>query len=67
LRADISVPSAIAFLIFIMLYIPCFAAAAVFTKESGGFKYLVYLFLFTTSVAWIFSFLGYHASKFIIS
>jgi len=67
LKKDISIPSAIAFLIFIMLYIPCFAAAAVFTREAGGFKYLIYLFVFTTTTAWVFSLIGYHLSKFLIT
>ncbi len=67
LRKDISIPSAIAFLIFIMLYLPCFAAAAVFTKEAGGIKYLGYLFVFTTTVAWFGALIGYHLSKFIIT
>jgi len=59
LKKNISFATAISFIVFVMLYLPCFAASAVFTKEAGGVKYLFYLFLFTTTVAWIFSFIAY--------
>jgi ferrous iron transport protein B len=38
----------------------------VFTREAGGWKYLVYLFIFTTSTAWILSFVAYNVTKLII-
>ncbi len=59
LRKNIPLPAAMAFIVFVMIYLPCFAASAVFTKEAGGVKYLVYLFIFTTSTAWILSFITY--------
>jgi ferrous iron transport protein B len=63
LRKNISLASAISFVVFVMIYLPCFAASAVFTKEAGGAKYLVYLLLFTTLTAWIFSFIAYNIAK----
>jgi ferrous iron transport protein B len=59
LRKNISLATAISFIVFVMLYLPCFAASAVFTKEAGGVKYLVYLFIFTTTTAWVMSFIAY--------
>ncbi|RUM63114.1 MAG: ferrous iron transport protein B [Sulfurospirillum sp.] len=59
IRKNIPLPTAIAFIVFVMIYLPCFAASAVFTREAGGVKYLVYLFLFTTSTAWLLSFIAY--------
>ena len=56
LRSEIPLPSAVAFIVFVMLYLPCFAASSVFAREAGGWKYLGYLFLFTTAVAWIAAF-----------
>ncbi len=58
IRKNIPLPTAIAFIVFVMIYLPCFAASAVFTKEAGGVKYLAYLFLFTTTTAWVLSFLA---------
>jgi ferrous iron transport protein B len=59
IRKNIPLPTAIAFIVFVMIYLPCFAASAVFTREAGGVKYLVYLFLFTTTTAWVLSFIAY--------
>ncbi len=63
IKKHIPLPAAVAFIVFVMIYLPCFAASAVFTKEAGGVKYLVYLFLFTTSTAWVMSFLAYHIAQ----
>ncbi|OQY39866.1 MAG: ferrous iron transport protein B [Spirochaetaceae bacterium 4572_7] len=62
LRENISLPSAISFIVFVMLYLPCFAASAVFAREAGGVKYLLYLFLFTTATAWVFSFIAFNVT-----
>jgi ferrous iron transport protein B len=35
----------------------------VFAKEAGGYKYLFYLFIFTTATAWILSFVAFNISK----
>ncbi len=63
IKKNIPFPSAVAFIVFVMIYLPCFAASAVFAREAGGWKYLVYLFIFTTSTAWILSFIAYHIAK----
>ena len=63
LAKNLTPPVAISFIVFVMLYLPCFAASAVFTKEAGGVKYLVYLFIFTTTAAWIMSFIAYNIAK----
>lgn len=59
LQKQIPLASAVSFVIFVMFYLPCLAASIVFTKESGGYKYLAYLFVFTTAIAWGLSFIGY--------
>ena len=53
-------PSAVAFIVVIMTYLPCLAASVVFTREAGGIKYFVYLFVFTTIVAYSLAFVAYH-------
>ncbi|MFC3847468.1 ferrous iron transport protein B [Helicobacter baculiformis] len=63
LKKYVSVPSAIAFIVFVMFYIPCFAATITFGKEAGGIKFVLYLFIFTTAVAYIFSCIAYYATK----
>ncbi len=56
---EISFASAIAFIVVVMIYLPCLAASVVFTKEAGGFKYFVYLFIMTSVVAYVLAFVAY--------
>ncbi|WP_333805199.1 ferrous iron transport protein B [Sulfurospirillum sp.] len=62
LRQQIPFASSVSFIIFVMFYLPCMAASIVFTKESGSYKYLFYLFIFTTVIAWGLSFIGYRVA-----
>ena len=62
IKANIPFASAIAFIVFVMIYLPCLAASMVFAKEAGGWKYLVYLFFMTTASAWILSFIAYRVT-----
>jgi ferrous iron transport protein B len=66
IKANIPFASAIAFIVFVMIYLPCLAASMVFAKEAGGWKYLVYLFLSTTATAWILSFIAYRVTLLIV-
>lgn len=66
INKNIPFPAAVSFILFVMIYLPCFAASIVFAKESGSYKYLLYLFVFTTSVAWGLSFIGYNITKMIV-
>ncbi len=67
IKNNIPKESAIAFIVFVMIYIPCLAASMVFVREAGGWKYLGYLFIFTTTSAWVMSFIVYHISKVVLS
>jgi len=62
IKANIPFAAAIAFIVFVMIYLPCLAASMVFAKEAGGWKYLVYLFVMTTASAWILSFIAYRVT-----
>jgi len=66
LKKYVSFPAALAFIVFVMLYVPCFAAMAVFKHETGSWLYLLYMFLGTTATAWIFSFLTYNVTKLLL-
>ncbi|WP_026804557.1 ferrous iron transport protein B [Aliarcobacter lanthieri] len=66
IKSNIPFEAAVSFIVFVMLYIPCLAAAMVFAKESGGWKYLAYLFIFTTTTAWIMSFIAYNITKIVV-
>ncbi|MDD2896183.1 MAG: ferrous iron transport protein B [Aliarcobacter sp.] len=66
IKTNISFASAISFIVFVMIYLPCLAASMVFVREAGNWKYLVYLFVFTTASAWILSFIFYNITKFLV-
>ena len=59
IREEIPFPSAVAFIVVIMIYLPCLAASVVFTKEAGHIKYFFYLFAFTSIVAYMMAFIAY--------
>ena len=59
IKEQIPFASAVSFIVFVMIYLPCFAASMVFVKEAGGYKHLIFLFIMTTVVAWVMSFIAY--------
>jgi ferrous iron transport protein B len=63
LKANITLPAAIAFTIFVMPYFPCLAASMVFRREAGGWKHWGYLFVFTTGTAWVLAFIAFNIAK----
>ena len=60
LAKNISFASAMSFIVFVMIYLPCLAATAVFAKEAGERKYTVYLVIFTFATAWLLAFATYN-------
>jgi len=62
----ISFASAVAFIVVIMIYLPCLAASIVFTREAGGIKYFFYLFAFTSVVAYGLAFIAYNVTKILV-
>lgn len=66
LRKEVSVPSGIAFIVFVMFYIPCFAATITFGREAGGIKFVAYLFIFTTVVAYAFSLIAFYVTRILV-
>ena len=67
IKNNITIESAISFIVFVMIYLPCLAASMVFVREAGNWKYLAYLFIFTTISAWLLSFFAYNISKIIVT
>ena len=55
---------ALAFLIFSLIYLPCFVAMAVFYRESGSqLKWTLFLIFWTTVMAWLASFIVYQGGR----
>nr|WP_321267886.1 ferrous iron transport protein B [uncultured Sulfurimonas sp.] len=64
---NISLASAVAFIVVIMIYLPCLAASIVFTREAGGIKYFFYLLTFTSVVAYSLAFVAYNVTLMLTS
>jgi ferrous iron transport protein B len=55
---------ALSFLIFSLIYLPCFVAMAVFYRESGSsLKWTLFLIFWTTVMAWSASFIVYQGGR----
>ncbi len=57
---DFTQRSALAFLIFILLYCPCIASLAAIGNETGSRKWVAFSILYNTGVAWLMSYGVYH-------
>ena len=51
--------SALAFLVFILIYFPCIGVVATIKNESGSWKWGTFSVLYTTSLAWIMALITY--------
>lgn len=66
LRAKLSsnpnynVAVALSIMVFVLLYIPCFAASVVFHREAGRWKWTLLYIGYTMGMAWIMSFIVYN-------
>jgi len=56
---DYNVAVALSLMVFVLLYIPCFAASIVFHREAGRWKWTILYIGYTMTVAWIVSFIVY--------
>ena len=54
----------LSYLVFILLYFPCIAVIVTIKKESGSWKWALFTMFYTTSLAWIMSFLVYQTGNF---
>ncbi|HDQ25618.1 MAG TPA: ferrous iron transport protein B [bacterium] len=56
---DYTLPMALSLLVFVLLYVPCIAATAVFHKEAGELKWTLFYIAYSLTTAWVFAFLVY--------
>jgi ferrous iron transport protein B len=57
---------ALSFLIFILIYFPCVGVVAAVKKETGGWKWPIFLVVYTTGLAWLLSFAVFQLGKLLI-
>ncbi len=51
--------SALAFMVFVLLYFPCIATLTAIARETGSWKYALFSVIYNTGLAWMFAFLTY--------
>ncbi len=57
--------SALSIMVFVLLYVPCFATVAVIGRETDSAKWAVFSVVYTTLVAWLVSFVIYQGGSLI--
>lgn len=60
---DFTPASALAFMVFALLYFPCIATLATISNETGSWKWAFFSFIYSCSVAWILSFVIYNIAN----
>jgi ferrous iron transport protein B len=58
-----TLPAALAFLVFILLYFPCVGVIATIKNEAGSWKWAAFVVVYTTALAWITAFLVYNLAN----
>lgn len=58
---------AFSFMLFILTYFPCIGVVAAIKRESGGWKWAIFVVLYTTIVAWLLSFSVYQIGSLFFS
>ena len=52
--------SALAMIIFILLYFPCIGTIAAIAQEAGGWKWALFSVVYNTALAWVLAFVAYN-------
>lgn len=58
-HAPFTPASAMAFMVFVLLYFPCIATLSAISRETGSWKYSVFSMVYNTALAWIFAFITF--------
>ncbi len=61
-----TLPVALSFLAFVLIYFPCMAVIAAIRRESGSWKWALFTVFYTTGLAWIVSFVIYNVGSLFI-
>ena len=59
LASNVTPLSAFAMMVFVLLYLPCLATVAAIRRETRSLRWMLFSIVYTTSVAWIMSFVVY--------
>jgi ferrous iron transport protein B len=54
---------AFSFMLFILTYFPCMGVVAAIKRESGAWKWPLFIVFYTTGIAWVLSFIVYQTGR----
>ena len=63
LLRNISLPAAVAFMIFVLLYFPCIATFVAIKNETGKWSWAIAICAYTIILAWVVAFIGFHLTS----
>lgn len=56
---------AFAYMLFVLIYFPCISVVAAIKNETGSWKWATFSIFYTTSLAWILTFIVYNVGNFL--
>lgn len=59
-QPDFTPASALALIVFVLLYCPCIATIVAVVRETHSWKYGAFTIFYNTAVAWLLAFIAYH-------
>jgi ferrous iron transport protein B len=59
-------PTALAFLVFILIYFPCIGVVVAIKNESESWKWAIFAVFYTTSLAWVAAFFVYNIGNLLV-
>ncbi|MEG1554362.1 MAG: ferrous iron transport protein B [Rikenellaceae bacterium] len=65
-RADFTSSSALAFMVFVLIYFPCIASLAAISSQTGSWKWAVASLTYSTLLAWVCAFIVFNIANLII-
>jgi ferrous iron transport protein B len=55
--------TAFTMMVFVLLYLPCLSTVAAIRRETGSMRWMAFSVVYTTSVAWVVSFIVYQGGR----
>lgn len=62
-RSGMTRASALSFMVFVLIYMPCIATISTIRHETNSWKWTIFSIGYSTSLAWITAFVVYHGAK----
>ncbi|MFV9691300.1 MAG: ferrous iron transport protein B [Desulfobacteria bacterium] len=62
-RSGMTRASALSFMVFVLIYMPCIATISTIRRETNSWKWTIFSIGYSTSLAWITAFVVYHGAK----